>query len=90
MLTYIELPGVYVQPDKSYICAIDNIEAGIIQNNPKSLTIKLTNSTKADASVKVFAESSGQAQKPLGENALWNCSIIQIKPGESREIVLKK
>ena len=90
MLTYIELPGVYVQPDKSYICAIDNIEAEIVQDKPKSLTIKLTNPTKADASVKVFAESSGQAQKPLGENALWNCSIIQIKPGESREIVLKK
>jgi len=90
MLTYIELPGVYVQPDKSYICAIDNIEAEIVQDKPKSLTIKLTNPTKADASVKVFAESSGQAQKPLGENALWNCNVIQIKPGESREIVLKK
>jgi len=90
MLSYIELPGVYVQPDKSYVCAIDNIKAEIVLDKPKSLTIKLTNPTKADASVKVFAESSGQAQKPLGENALWNCSIIQIKPGESKEITCKK
>jgi hypothetical protein len=90
MLSYIELPGVYVQPDKSYLCVIDNVKAQIIKDNPRSLTLKITNPTKADASIKVFAESSVQAQKPLGENALWNCKTIQIKPGESREINVKK
>lgn len=90
MLSFIELPGVYVQPDKSYVFAIDNMEAEIIQDKSKSLTIKFTNPTKAHASVKVFAESSRQAQKPLGENALWNCKIIQLKPGESRDIIYKK
>lgn len=90
MLTYIELPGVYVQPDKSYICAIDNVEVQIIQDKPRLLKVKLTNPTKAHANVKLFVESSEQARKPLGENVLKGGQIISLRPGESREIVLKK
>lgn len=90
MLSYIELPGVYVQPDKSYICAIDNVVVEIVQDKPRSLKVKLTNPTKAEAAVRLFVESSYQARVPLGENALKNVLIISLQPGESREIVLKK
>jgi len=90
MLTYIELPGVYVQPDKSYICTIDNVEAEIVQDNARLLKVKLTNPTKAEAKVRLFVESSEQALIPLGENVLKGGQIISLNPGESREIVLKK
>ena len=90
MLSYIELPGVYVQPDKSYICAIDNVEAKIVQDNSRLLKVKLTNLTKAEAKVRLFVESSEQARIPLGENVLKAAQIINLQPGESREIVLKK
>jgi hypothetical protein len=90
MLTYIELPGIYVQPDKSYLCVIDHVNAQIIRNKAKSLTLKLTNPTKAKAEVKLFVESSVQAAVPLGENALLNCRIISLNPGEIREITLNK
>jgi hypothetical protein len=90
MLSYIELPGVYVQPDKSILWVIDNIEAKIVQDKPRSLRLKLNNPTKATADVKIFVESSEQAKKPLGENTLLNCRIISLKPGEIREITLNK
>ncbi len=90
MLSYIELPGVYAQPDKSYVCAIDNLEAEIIQDKPRSLTVKLSNPTKAEAKVRMFVESSDQARIPLGENVLKDGQIIRLQPGESREIVMKK
>jgi len=90
MLSYIELPGVYVQPDKSYLCAIDNVEAEIVQDKPRLLKVKLTNPTKAEAKVRLFVESSEQARIPLGENVLKTTQIISLQPGESREIVLKK
>jgi hypothetical protein len=90
MLTYIELPGVYVQPDKSYICAIDNVDAKIVVDKPRSLTMKMTNPTKVEAKVRLFVESSEQARIPLGENVLLGGQIISLQPGESREIVLKK
>ena len=90
MLSYIELPGVYVQPGKSYLCVIDNIEARIIKDNPETLTLKLTNPTGAAAEVRLFAESPEQALVPLGENALLHCRMISLKPGESRELTLEK
>lgn len=90
MLSFIELPGVYVQPDKSYLCAIDNVEAEIVQDNARLLKVKLTNTTKAEAKVSLFVESSEQARIPLGENVLKAAQIISLQPGENREIVLKK
>jgi len=90
MLSYIELPGIYLQPEKSFLCVIDNIEARIIEDKPKSLTIKLTNPTRAEAKVRLFVESSEQARVPLGENALWNCRIVSLKSGDSTKIIFKK
>ncbi len=90
MLSYIELPGVYIQPDKSYLSVIDNIEAQVVKNKTNVLVIKFTNPTKAVARVRLFVESSKQAQKPLGENALLNCRCINLKPGESCQMNFKK
>lgn len=90
MLSYIELPGVYVQPDKSYVCAIDNVDAEIVQDDPSCLKVKMTNPTKAEANVRLLVESSKQASLPLGENALKGAEIVRLKPGESREITFEK
>lgn len=90
MLSYIELPGLYIQPDKLFLCAIDNIEAQIEKDRPGSITVKITNSTKAEAKVRLFVESSKQAQEPLGENALWNKSVVILKPGNSCQMTFKK
>jgi hypothetical protein len=90
MLSYIELPGVYIQPDKSLLYVIDHIEAQIIQDKPKTLVVKLSNPTSAEAKVRLYVESSEMAKKPLGENALWNGRIINLKPGESTILKLKK
>ena len=90
MLTYIELPGAYIQPDKSLVCVFDNIEAQIIHDKSKMITVNFTNPTQAGAVVRLFIESSKQAKKPLGENALWNGTTIKLKPGESRTMNFKK
>ena len=58
--------------------------------NWENESVKFTNPTKADANVKLFVETSNQAAKPLGENALLNCQIISLKPGESRQMNFKK
>ncbi len=90
MLSYIELPGLYIQPDKLFLCAIDNIEAQIVKDRPEAITVKITNTTKSEAKVRLFVESSKQAQGPLGENALWNKSVVILKPGNSCQMTFKK
>jgi hypothetical protein len=90
MLSFIELPGVYIQPDKSLLHVIDHIEAQIIQDKPNTLVVKLSNPTSEEANVRLFVESSELAKKPLGENALWNGRIMRLKPGESTILKYKK
>ena len=90
MLSYIELPGVYIQPDKSFVFAIDHVEAQIINAKQRSLTVKFTNPTNGVAKVKVFVEQSQKTSVPLGEIALFNCLIIRLQPGESKELKFGK
>jgi hypothetical protein len=90
LLTYIEIPGIYVQPDKSMVYSVDHIEHQIIKNDSGKLTVKFTNPTLSEANVRLYVESSGQAKEPLGENALWNGKTVQLKPGESRILNFKK
>lgn len=81
MLTYMEVPGLYVQLDTGFICVIDNIEAVILENGYKKLVLKLINPTEFDAKVKMFSEKSSDISRILGQNVLWGCREVNIKAG---------
>ena len=90
MLTYIEIPGLYVQPDNSYFIAFDNILAEKVKETKSEITLKLTNPTKAVANVKILSENSDEINQPLGHNYLLNAERVNLQPGESKKIVFKK
>ena len=90
MLSYVELLGVYIQPDKSFVFTLDHIESQVIKNTSSSLTVRFTNPTKAMAIVKAFSETSKDALKPLAENCLYNGLKITLQPGESKEMKFRK
>ena len=78
MLTYAELPGLYVQPDTGVVCAIDNVEVEVLERTSEYLKIQLTNPTDFDAQVKLFAETSTETDRPLGVDYLLQCPKIRI------------
>jgi hypothetical protein len=84
MMTFVEIPGLYVQPDTGFICAIDHIGAEIVEKGRESLKLRLENPTKYEACVKVLCEASENMQQVLGPNALYNCRKIILAPGEVR------
>lgn len=90
MLTYFELPGVYIQSDTGYICAIDHVDAEVVDNNEATLTVKLENRTRFAAKVKVFVESTSEMKRALGENALLDCQTIKIEPGSEYILTIDK
>jgi hypothetical protein len=74
MLTVLEIPGIYIQPDTGFIVIFDHIElVGKSKNQDGSLSVTLTNPTKFDASVMVMVESSGEQKRvmPLNAHLLW-------------------
>lgn len=90
MLTYVEIPGVYIQPDRSLATAFDNVEATVVEDTPEEIKVKFTNPTKLPAEVKLLVENEAERKKALGPLALWNCPTVSLAPGESQTRSFKK
>lgn len=87
MLTSVEVPGLYVQPDTGLVCAIDHIEAEMLDHHESQITVRLSNPCSFSARVRVLVESSKEAGKPLGFNALLNNPVIALEPGEQKDFL---
>lgn len=70
MLSFAELPGVYVQADSGWVCTIDHVQATVSANSAKSITVQLHNPTTQVAHTKLWVERGAQLQQPLLENAM--------------------
>lgn len=90
MLTFVEVPGLYIQKDTGFICAIDHVEAEIIENSTNNLVVKIKNPTDFSARVKVFAENSSDMSKPLGQNAMLSCDKVEIMPHSEKKLTYVK
>jgi hypothetical protein len=81
MLTYIEIPGVYVQPDRGFLWSCDHVGARIEVSGKGGGRLLISNPTRMAAKVKVLIESSEQTSKVLGQNPLWGCRTVAVAPG---------
>ena len=90
MLTAIEIPGLYVQPDKGYFVVFDNLEVKVISDNKRVLTLQLENPTSVEAMVSIQEENSSQIVSGTNENAMINYKKLLLKPLEKRIINFKK
>ena len=90
MLTTIEIPGLYVQPDQSLVVAFDNLTAEIVSDDAREIVVRLTNPTPVLAEVKIFSETSREAKKPLPENCLFGCRSEKLAVGEQKQLLFPK
>jgi hypothetical protein len=84
MLTYAELPGIYISKDKGQVTVLDNFEAEVINKTSHSMEIKIYNPSDFDAKVKVMSESSDAKKKVLPLNYFSTFEIMDIKAKESK------
>lgn len=85
MLTTIELPGVYAQPDTGLVCAFDHVEATIAGSS-----LEITNSTEFDAAVRLLIESSSNMHEILEQGTVRECPVAIIPAGDTVRIPLKE
>lgn len=78
MLTWLEIPGIYVQLDTGRLCVFDNVEASIVDLKGDVCVLDIFNPTRFDAQVKVFVETRGDAQKPLEQTVLLDCEKVSV------------
>lgn len=86
LLTAIELPGLYVQPDTGLFCTLDNITAKKLTHFENALTLELTNPTKFDAEIRILCETKDRMKKPLGMNAMMDQPTVSLPGGNSIEV----
>lgn len=90
MLTTIEIPGLYVQPDRSLVVAFDHIEVEVASDNDTALVLRISNPTPAPAVVRVLAENAHEARISLPENVLLRCRTVELMPGEAKLVSFLK
>lgn len=86
MLSYAELPGIYINLSNGQIFNIDHINARVLKNTKNQLVIEISNPTRYDAIVKLLAENNAKSAKPLLNNASVNWQKVELKAGEKQKI----
>ncbi len=88
MLMDLEIPGIYLLTDKEELYIFDHVEAKVVKRSGGKTVLSVTNKTPYDANVSVFAETSGQAKKPLSYVAFVKWPKVSLKSGETKTVTL--
>ncbi|MFC4100265.1 hypothetical protein [Paenibacillus xanthanilyticus] len=87
MLTYAEVPGVYVQPDTGFVWSADHVHCELAASEGETV-LRLHNQTAFQAVVRLLVESSREAAEPSGRLAPDGWARIALGAGEIREVPL--
>ncbi|WP_052350606.1 hypothetical protein [Paenibacillus gorillae] len=84
MLTIVEVPGLYVQPDTGLYMIFDHIGAELISNVQGSeLTLRLSNDTNFTAKVSVLSETKTDTGTALGQRHIGLLPSLTLVSGAS-------
>ncbi|MFO7636143.1 MAG: hypothetical protein R6W96_02400 [Clostridia bacterium] len=89
MLTHVEIPGIYVQPDTGLLWVMDHVNARVLEKTGAGLLLEVCNPTAFDAEVKIMAEPSQQMGSIMGQNSLFSCMRVPVKSGDTVTIPIE-
>ncbi|MDD3402283.1 MAG: hypothetical protein PHQ72_02845 [Hespellia sp.] len=65
LLTYVEIPGIYVDLDRAVLLCCDHVKAELVACSEKQITLRLANLTPYDAVVNIMTDHSSR-KEPMG------------------------
>lgn len=83
-LMALEIPGIYLRPERNELYVFDHVKARIIKNTSGKTVLGITNPTAFDAEVTILSENEEEARMPLGDNAFpgWKHKV-KVKAGKT-------
>ena len=90
MLTYLEIPAVYVQPDTGFCFAMDHIECSVQSKTDSELVLALNNPTAQDAEYRLFVENDSDRAMPLREPCMCRFQTVRVQAHGTKTVVLKR
>lgn len=90
MLTYLEIPAVYIQTDTGFCFSLDHIECSVISKTDSILTVELYNPTDYDANYRVFIDSEYACKKALPADKFLNFTNVLLYSKERKQIRINR
>lgn len=90
MLTYLELPGIYVQKDTGFCFTLDHVECSVEEFTERTIKIKLVNPTRYDAQYRLFIEKQTDCPAPLEEGFYTKFQIVPVGAGQTKQILIER
>lgn len=87
MLTYLEIPGVYVQKDTLFCYSLDHVQC-CAKKTDNGVVLTITNPTEHNARYRVFAENFSDCTEPLDDLFFKDFIPVLVKAGETQKINL--
>ena len=89
LLTYAELPGIYVDLGKEKVSTLDHIEAKVIRSTENGIVLELYNPTKYNARVKLVAERPAYSSETYSKGDPFT-KVIAVEKGSRVEYEIAK
>lgn len=86
MLTVVDLPGIYLQPDTGLLCVFDHLDVRLLTANEDGAILECHNPTAFDADVRIFSEPSTAAGTILGPAAALRWPTCALPAGATRRV----
>ncbi|MGO4547760.1 hypothetical protein AB4Z29_23495 [Paenibacillus sp. 2TAB23] len=88
MLSYAELPGIYVNKKSGDMTVIDQVDCSLEAAGKDGSKLTIHNNTKFPAHIKLLVESEDEAKQPLGPCASVAWKRIAVPAGETLAFIL--
>lgn len=88
LAAYTEVPGLYAQVDTGFVFPFDHVDARVKERLAGKLVVALTNPTRADASVRIYAEESRDLGEPLRPGAVTDAPTLHVPAGATVDVAL--
>jgi len=86
MLTALELPSIYYQPDTGLLAVLDHLQVRTHHNATNESLLEIGNPTNHPAIIRVLIETSRQALQPLLPGDIARLKSYEIMPGATLSI----
>jgi hypothetical protein len=85
MQTTTQVPGIYVDVNKSTVTVFDHLEANIINNHkPEEIAIRVKNPTRYNTTCSVFLDFN--KDKPMGWNNYFEYEKVELSANEEKVV----
>ena len=90
MLTYLEIPAVYIQKDTGFCFSLDHIECSVKSKTDGILIVELYNPTLYDADYRIFIDSKDACKNALPADKFLNFQNIYLHSKERKQIEIDR